>query len=128
MNDAQFLQHFEAATLHPFHHAEHIRMAWLYLRRAGWSQGYSLIQSGIRRMAEQHHARRLYHETITRFWALMVLAAIDARPDIVDFAGFQQAHPQLFDKTLIAQYYSRDLLDSEDARRAWAAPDLRDLA
>jgi len=128
MNDAEFLQHFETAALHPFHHADHIRMAWLYLRREGWSQGYPLIQRGIQHMAEQHQARLLYIETITQFWALMVLAAIEARPDIADFTAFQQAHPHLFDKTLIAQYYSRDLLESEAARRAWAAPDLRDLA
>lgn len=128
MNDAEFLQHFEAAALHPFHHADHIRMAWLYLRREAWSQGYALIQSGIHHMTERHQARRLYHETITRFWALMVQAAIEAAPEIDDFGVFQATHPQLFDKTLIAQYYSRDLLESDEARRCWTAPDLRDLA
>ena len=32
LNDEEFLQAFEDCTLEEFHHADHVRMAWLYLR------------------------------------------------------------------------------------------------
>ena len=79
MDDTQFLQHFEAGTLHPFHHHDHIRMAWLYLRQMGWETGYARIQAGIHHMAAHHGATLLYHETITHFWAHMVQCAISSR-------------------------------------------------
>lgn len=38
-----------------------------------------------------------------------------------------RAHPALADKDLPLQYYSRELLFSEDARAAWVDPDVRVL-
>ena len=124
MNDQQFLSAFESATLHPFKHRDHIRVAWLYLRRDGWDAGCDHIRSGIQHFAQAHGATMLYHETITRFWARAVLNAIQLSPEIDDFAAFEQRHPQLFDKRYIEQFYSSEILFSQQAREQWVEPDL----
>jgi hypothetical protein len=125
MNDQQFLHAFENATLHPFKHRDHILVAWLYLRRDGWEAGYNHIRSGIQHFAQAHGATTLYHETITRFWAQMVLNAMQAAQDVSDFTTFEQQHPQLFDKLYIEQFYSRAYLFSSQAREQWIEPDLQ---
>jgi hypothetical protein len=127
MDEAQFLDAFEAGTLQPFHQRDHIRLAWLYLRREGWENGYAAIQAGIQGFAAHRGATGLYHETITRFWAHMVYAALRAAPEIDDFATFEQANPSLFDKTYIYAFYNRPLLNSQAAREAWIESDLRGL-
>ena len=126
MDDAQFLHQFESGTLHPFPHRDHVRMAWIYLRRDGWTHGYDLIRLGIQRFAA-HHGVIKYHETITRFWAHLIQAAIRAAPEVDDFEVFAAANPTLFDKSIIEQFYSHDLLMSEEARYNWIEPDLQDL-
>lgn len=124
MNDTEYLQAFESGLLHPFHHRDHIHIAWLYLRRNGWERGYAQIQAGIRHFAAAHGAHNLYHETITRFWAFSVQNSLSA---VNDFAIFEAQNPQLFDKALISQFYSAEVLRSQKARSEWVAPDLKSL-
>ncbi|MEO8608214.1 MAG: hypothetical protein ABI690_10050 [Chloroflexota bacterium] len=127
MNDQEFLRAFESGTLHEFPHRAHIRMAWLTLRRDGWEPGFGNIRAGIQHFARAQGATRKYHETITRFWALLVLHAISLNPSIHDFEAFTAAYPHLLDTQVIARHFSRDLLMSDSARHAWVEPDLEPL-
>ena len=124
MDDTEFLHAFEHGALPDFPHQSHLRMAWLYLRAGTWEDGMARICAGIRRL-DAHHGGRKYHETITQFWARMVSQAIVQSPDAADFAAFIAQHPELLDGKLITQFYSPDLLHSEQARREWVKPDLR---
>jgi hypothetical protein len=124
MDDIRKLAAFEAGTLHPFHHRDHIHIAWLYLRRDGWEAGYRQIRDGIQHFAVVNGHATLYHETITQFWARVILHAIEARPEIDDFDAFTEAFPFLLDKTSIKQHYSADVLRSDVARHEWQEPDL----
>jgi len=74
MNDSQFLKAFEDCTLSAFPHRSPIHMAWLYLRAHGWDAGLRHIRDGIRRFAASRGATDKYHESITVFWARLVLA------------------------------------------------------
>lgn len=129
MNDQEFLAAFEATKLadEEFHHRDHIRMAWMYLRRDEWEVALRNIKEGIHRFAAAHHVPTLYHETITVFWAHMVLHAIQQTPDLDDFAAFEGAHPYLFASNLIHSYYSRDLLSTDAARSTMVEPDQQPL-
>lgn len=124
MNDTQFLQQFESATLPSFPHTDHIRMAWLYLRRDGWDAGYAQIQSGLKHFARAKGQPDKYHETITRFWALLVQHCIQHQLDIDDFDMFIETYPILLDKTAMTRHYSDDVLWGTDARQSWVTPDL----
>ena len=124
MTDQEFMQAFEAATLNEFAHRDHVRMAWLYLRKYGTEAGLVKIREGIQAFARSVGADHKYHETITVFWARVVLLGIADRPEIEDFAAFIQVHSHVLDKGLLQRHYSNAVLASETARRAWVEPDL----
>lgn len=129
MDDQAFLRAFETGTLspHEFPHRAHIRMAFLVLRRDGWEVGFENIRTGIQGFAQAHGATRKYHETITRFWALLVYHALTLDDSIDESKAFIAAYPHLLDTGLIQRHYSRDLLMSDAARAAWVEPDLEPL-
>jgi len=126
MNDQDFLHVFETGTLpnDAFRHPDHIRMAWLYLRRDGWEVGSRNIRDGLRRFAAHHGHAAMYHETITLFWAHLVNHAITIAPEIDNFDAYIERFAHLLDKSLMLRHYSRDMLHSDAARAAWVEPDL----
>ncbi|HLA43091.1 MAG TPA: hypothetical protein VJZ27_06630 [Aggregatilineales bacterium] len=126
-DNLHFIQAFEAGTLTDFHHRDHIRMAWIYLRRDGESAGIKNIRSGIQGFALKHGATTLYHETITLFWTKVVMHAISVAPEIEDFEAFAAEFPFLVDKTSIKQHYSDSVLGSDMARGEWVSPDLHPM-
>lgn len=138
LRDDEFLDAFETCSLPPesFRHADHIRLAWIYVRQLGPAAGSDAMAETIRRYALHHGDAGKYHETITRAWMTLVSAAVgaiggansDAAKNNRDracaaFAEFAAAHPQLFDKNQLAVYYSKALLASEEARSGRVPPD-----
>src|SRR5262245_50476442 len=77
MNDEEFLSAFENCTLESFHHKDHIRMAWIYLRKFGYEVGSTKVKEGIKKFAAAKNATTLYHETITEFWIRLVKHVIE---------------------------------------------------
>ncbi len=124
MDEKQYLADFEAGTLKPFQHRDHIHVAWLYLRRDGWDEGYRQIQEGIQHYAEVNGVGIHYHETITRFWAQLIHHAIQSLPTIKEFDTFIENYHHLLDKASIKAHYSIDYLMSDSARQTWHEPDL----
>lgn len=124
MTDQEFLKAFEDCSLTEFHHRDHIRMAWLYLREFGYEKGSSKVAEGIRRFAATKNQNRLYHETITQFWIRLVQHVIENHTPAKDFAEFINSFPRLSDSKSIFRHYSRDLLMSESARLQCQEPDL----
>ena len=124
MTNEEFLKAFEECTLTGFHHVDHIRMAWLYLRKYGFEAGSTRIVNGIKRFAARHQQHQLYHETITVFWIHVVEHVRQAHPDVADFELLLTQAPFLFDSRSIYQHYDHGLLMSDLARREWCPPDL----
>lgn len=123
MDNDLFLKDFESASLKEFSHSDHIRMAWLYLRRDGWDTGYPHIQAGLKNFALKLNVSDKYHETVTGFWARLVLHCVDAQPDIDDFEQFKETFPILFTSDAMKKHYSDDVLWSDTARQNWVMPD-----
>src|SRR5262245_15221996 len=73
LDDATLLQDFEGGTLPPstFHHREHVRVAWLYLKAEPPLTALARFAEGLKRFAAANGAAGLYHETIT--WAYLLL-------------------------------------------------------
>jgi hypothetical protein len=67
MPDSELINGLRTATLlnHQFHHEDHIRAAWLYLKRWGLLESLKRFPSDLRRFAEKAGQPGLYHETIT---------------------------------------------------------------
>src|SRR5689334_9714287 len=104
-----------------FRHRDHLRLAWIYLRRYRGEAGARIAQT-IRRFAARHGKPDLYHETVTQAWLRLVAAA--ARDS---FEETLHAHPSLLDKHLLEIYYSPELLASTDAKFQFLAPDRKPL-
>jgi hypothetical protein len=129
MTDDEFLAAFEGGSLpkDAFHHREHVRLAWLCLRRDGLEVGSSRFVGGLRAFASRHGVPGLYHETITRAFLQLVWAALGVAANGGGFDGFLASHPELLDKDRLRAFYSPERLGSEEARRAFVAPDLAPL-
>ena len=128
-SDDAFLRAFEDGSLPPegFHHTDHVRMTWLYLRAHGLDEGTRRIRDGIQLFAGRLGAATKYHETITVAWTELVWNALQQTPDIADAPSFVAAHPALADKGALARHYTKETLTSERARREYVAPDRKPI-
>jgi hypothetical protein len=126
--DEQFLAAFEAGKIanQDFHHRDHLRLAWIQIRRLGLEQASDAVTGGIRRFAAHHgHADR-YHETMTRFWVRAVGMGIN-RHTTLAFDDLLAAESHLLDKNLPYRHWSRERIGSDEARRHWVEPDARPI-
>ena len=110
-----------------FKHGDHIRLAWIYLRRYGLQQSEQRIATTIRRFAISLGHEEKFHQTITLAWLLLVNAAYAATPEIASFDEFLANHAWLLSRGALAPFYSQNCLSSGAARHGWVEPDRRTL-
>ncbi len=74
-SDAELLEGFVSTALpaDQFHHEQHVRVAWLFVRDHGMPAALGEFTAAIKRFAEAKGAHGLYHETIT--WAFLLIIA-----------------------------------------------------
>lgn len=125
---------FERCTLPrcEWTHQAHLIVALWYLTHYSQLEATNCIRYGIQQYNLAHGIKTTknsgYHETITLFWVRMVcqyLAVAGTNRSIVELANCliqDYGNPRL---TL--EYYSRDLLMSQEARRSWVEPNLKSL-
>jgi hypothetical protein len=125
MNDLEFAAALESCTLPEdrFHHRDHIRLAWIYLRHYG-DGAPERISETIRRYAAHLGKGDRFHVTITLAWMQLVRRAAAERPE-ENFEEMVARCPYLLEKTHLSRYYSPSLLDSERAKITFLPPDLR---
>ena len=129
LSDEQFIAAMEQLRIanSDFHHRDHIRLAWAYMRRDNPSLAGENLANCIRRYATHNKAPRKYHHTITLVWVRILAAAMRLTPALQSFEPFAAAHPFLFEVRLPWTFYSAARLDSEAARAGWVEPDLHAL-
>lgn len=130
MTDCEILtlvERFEHCTLAPadFHHRDHLAVAVTYLYSAELDRALDRMRSSLLRFVA-HHGGNRYHETATRFWMLQAEKYLDRRLCLQH--AVERVTSDLRDKNLIYQYYSRELLDSAEAKKARVEPDLIELS
>jgi hypothetical protein len=129
MTDQAFARAFESGDVTPtqFDHRAHVRVAWVYLHEAATpAEALARMRDGIRRFAAAAGVPEKYHETITVLW-MRLLEDVRAGGASGELADVLAAHPELADKDLPLQYYSRERLFSDEARGAWIEPDRQPL-
>ena len=129
LSDEEFVRAFESCELAgaSFHHADHVRLTWIYVRQFGESVATERVLAGIRGFAIRHGSPKKFHFTQTCAWVRLIAAAQRNSPKMTTFVEFIAAHPDLLDANALARYYSKTLIDSPAARSEWIEPDISPL-
>jgi hypothetical protein len=79
--DDDFLRAFFSAELSnsSFHHRDHLRLAWLMVRRHGLVDAEVRVTAGIQNFAAANGHTARYHDTMTRFWVRLVAHAVESK-------------------------------------------------
>jgi hypothetical protein len=130
LSEDEFVAAFESLTLKhaDFTHADHVRLAWIYVSRFGGATAELKLLHGIQRMAANVGAPQKFLHTTTVAWARLVAAALKKDSSVIPFEEWISRHGVLLDKNLLDAFYSKGILTSDAARSGWVAPDLRPLS
>ena len=127
MIESEWMEAFERCTLpnDSFHHADHVRMAFLYLQKHTPLEALGRFSSALARFAAANGNPNLYNETIT--WALLLLIRERvARADSPQtWAEFSASNTDLlrWDDNILKKYYRPETLSSELAKNVFLFPD-----
>ena len=108
-----------------FHHRDHLTVAVVYLYSCDLETAMDRMRGSLKRFAAHHGVPKLYHETLTRLWLLQVAQRLDRGKCLKE--SVHAIQQQLNDKTTAFEYYSRERIDSKEARENWIEPDLKEL-
>ena len=108
-----------------FHHRDHLAVAVVYLYSSDLETAMDRMRSSLKRFAAHHGVTGLYHETLTRFWLRQVEQRLDRSRCLEE--SVREVQEQLNDKNLAFEYYSRERIESKEARENWMEPDLKQL-
>jgi hypothetical protein len=129
MTGEELIEQFEnaktpAAT---FHHADHVRLAFEYLRRYSALEALQRFSAALQRFAAAQGKAQLYHETITWAYLLLIrerIARTGGEPNWPEFAA-RNADLFPWKGGVLATLYRQETLDSELARHTFVLPDFR---
>jgi hypothetical protein len=86
------------------------------------------MRTGLHRYTKYNNLQAIYNETITLFWLKLVhhfLDHTDATHSLAERANELLAI--YVNSKLPFEYYSRDLIESPEAKHSWIEPDLKPL-
>ena len=129
ITDDELLQQVEAGRLplERFGHAEHVRLAWLYLRRYPLLQAIARFRTTLQAFAAAHGKQGLYHETVTLAFLLLIherMSDVSRDPTWADFSA-RNADLLAWPDNPIFDDYPRDVLGDPVARERFVVPALR---
>jgi hypothetical protein len=127
MTDDDFLASFENCSLanESFHHCGHVRMAFLYVSRYPALEALQRFSTALARFAAANDKPKLYHETITWAFLLLIherLARVGRQQTWTEFAAGNGDILNWPDNVL-KKYYHGETLLSDLARTTFLFPD-----
>ena len=124
--DADLLKGFEDASLtdDAFHHREHVRVAWMFVRRHGMPAAIGEYSAALKRFAAAKGKPSLYHETITWAYLLLIAERLSVKPtdSWMQFAG-DNSDLLTWKPSILDRYYTAETLWSDRARERFVMPD-----
>jgi hypothetical protein len=97
MTNDELIAGFEAGTIPPgaFGHREHVRLAWLYLRRHGRFGAEQRLLAGLRAFAAAAGKPDKFNAPLTLAWVARIDAAAAALAPDHSFDDLLRYHPKL---------------------------------
>jgi len=127
MTDQELIEAFEAGRVptEGFHHTQHVRVAWHYLRAGPLPDALARFCAGLQRFAAAQGATGLYHETISVAFVLIINERLSRTGRDGAWETFAAAHPDLlaWKPSVLDRYYTPETLSSPHARRVFVMPD-----
>ncbi len=103
-----------------FDHEAHVYAGWRFVREMPLLEAIERFSSALKRLTHNLGVPEKYHGTVT--WFYMLLIAERQRPD-QEWAEFRNANADLFERDLLARYYTPEVLSSAAARKGFVLPD-----
>lgn len=127
----ELVESFEACAVAPaeFDHGAHLAVALWYLSRLPYADATERMRTGLHRYTAHYDARAHYNETLTIFWLRLVrrfLDQSDATPRPL-VARANELLATVGGSKLAFDYYSRELIQTPEAKASWVEPDLKPL-
>jgi len=106
-----------------FDHRAHVHAGFAVLQQHDFAEAARAYVGAITTMATDAGHPEKFHMTIT----LAMLSAIAERMpnERADFDTFADQHPELFDRGLLLNHYTKERLECPLARRTFLLPDRR---
>lgn len=127
MNDHELVAAFEscALPLESFRHADHVRMAFAYLKRYPLLEAIRRFAADLARFAAAHGKTNLYHETITWAYMLIIQERLARGGRAMSWAEFAAGNEDLlrWNNGVLRKYYREETLQSDIARVTFVFPD-----
>jgi len=110
-----------------FKHQDHLTVAVSYLQDLTVTEATQRLREALLRFVDHHQVdRRKYNETITIFWLELVAEKLkDLSPSTSLIDQCNAVLDSLSNAGLPMEYYSAELLFSDQAREAFVEPDLK---
>lgn len=124
---ADVVEKFEGCKfgVEEFTHARHLTVAAWYLCHLPPEEALVRMKTGLVRFIE-HHGKQGYHETITRFWMEIVGKFLGSMPrDAAIIKKVNNVVERYDNKDVLFEYYLRERVLSETAKKEWVEPDLK---
>ncbi len=131
MTEDQLICDFENCRVQPgsFRHVDHVRMAFLYLRRFALLEALSRFSGALERLTAAHGAPNRYHETITWAFVFLIRERIERRARaagrLPSWEEFVAENPDLlgWNAPVLRNYYFDETIRCELARDLFILPD-----
>jgi len=121
---------FEACEFAPdeFKHRLHLTVALVYLLDSPYAEALERMRRGLHSFIRHHGLSGVYHETLTVFWMRRVLAFVEQSDRTRGLAQLaNELKDACSDSRLVFDYYTKERLESDKARRYWLDSDLKPL-
>ena len=103
-----------------FGHKAHVHAAWRFISEMPLPEAIERYSSALKRLTRDLGVPEKYHGTVT--WFYLLLIAERHCPD-QSWSEFQRANEDLFERDLLARYYTAECLNSDEARTGFVLPD-----
>jgi len=123
----ELIEAFEAGRIAntDFHHANHVRMAWTYLREYGFPAGAERFVTALQRFAAANGKPQLYHATITWAYLVTIFDRMESGESLAgSWESFAAANPDLLTwmPSIIDALYRPETIASAHAKRVFVLP------
>jgi transketolase len=130
VEDVEFLAQFESATwpVANWHHRQHIKVAYLYLRRYPLEKAQARIRERIK---AYNAAKKVpesltggYHDTMTQAWMHLVYFTLCEYGAAETADAFFEQNPQLRGKKALRFFYTKERFVTPEAKANFVPPDI----